>query len=155
MRMKQCEIWRKPGIGCTYASYKQMIRQCEILLANTGSIQTLKTFPPSLASFVKSTVGPTPCTGQVHSQGIDWRDRLALNSQTRCYLSRCTGSSVTNKSAVSLNIMYTLGLISLMDSDKASVTCTQGGFFTTTTKKKQVGNIKLVPRSVSSNTQEL
>ena len=47
------------------------------------------------------------------------------------------------------------GSISLMDSDEASVVGTQGGSFSTTTKKKQVGNVKPVPKSVVSNTQEL
>ena len=41
-----------------------------------------------------------------------------------------------------------------MDSDEASVAGTQGGFSSTIRKKKQVGNIKPVPRSVSNNTQE-
>ena len=55
---------------------KQKIRQFEILLAHTGSIQALKTVLPSLASSVKPTVSPTPCsTSQVPLQGtgeIDW-----------------------------------------------------------------------------------
>ena len=48
--------------------YKEKIWWCEILLAHTVSIQTLKTIPPSLASSVKLTVSLTPCsTGQVPS----------------------------------------------------------------------------------------
>ena len=35
-----------------------------------------------------------------------------------------------------------------MDSDEVSITGTQGRSSSTTTKKKQVGNIKLVSRSV-------
>ena len=42
-----------------------------------------------------------------------------------------------------------------MDSDDASVTGSQLGFSSATTKMKQVGNVKLVPRSVGNNTQEL
>ena len=42
-----------------------------------------------------------------------------------------------------------------MDFDEASITGTQGGSSSATTKKKQVGNVKLVPRSVSNNAQEL
>ena len=45
--------------------------------------------------------------------------------------------------------------ISLIDCTEVSVAGTQGGPSSLTTKKKQVGNIKLVPRSVSNNTQEL
>ena len=42
-----------------------------------------------------------------------------------------------------------------MDSDKASVAGTQGGSSSATIKKKQVGNVKPVPRSLVNNTQEL
>ena len=42
-----------------------------------------------------------------------------------------------------------------MDSDEANVAGTQGGLPSTMTKKKQEGNVKPVPRSVSNNTQEL
>ena len=48
--------------------YKQ-IRQCEILLAHTCSIQTLTAVPPSLASSVNSTFSPTHFSGQVPPQG--------------------------------------------------------------------------------------
>ena len=41
-----------------------------------------------------------------------------------------------------------------MDSDGSSVTGTKGGRFRAMAKKKQVGNIKLVPRSVVNNIQE-
>ena len=47
----------------------------------------------------------------------------------------------------------TSGSISLMDSDKASVTGAQEESSSTKTKKKQVGNVKLIPRSVVNNTQ--
>ena len=50
--------------------YKQKIWQCEILLAHTGSIQALKTIPPSVATSIEPTVSPIPCsTSQVSSQG--------------------------------------------------------------------------------------
>ena len=42
-----------------------------------------------------------------------------------------------------------------MDCDQASVTDTQGGSSSITTKKKQVGNVKPVPIRVANNTQEL
>ena len=42
-----------------------------------------------------------------------------------------------------------------MDYDDTSVNGTQGGSSNVTTKKKQIGNVKLVPRSVVNNTQEL
>ena len=42
-----------------------------------------------------------------------------------------------------------------MDSDEASIAGAQGVSSSTTAKKKQEGNVKQVPRSVSNNTQEL
>ena len=42
----------------------------------------------------------------------------------------------------------------MIDSDESSVAGTQGGSSSTMAKKKQVGNVKPVPRSVSNNTQE-
>ena len=42
-----------------------------------------------------------------------------------------------------------------MDSDGNSVAGTQGGSSSAMTKKKQVGNVKQVPRNVVNNTQEL
>ena len=42
-----------------------------------------------------------------------------------------------------------------MDSDYTSVTGAQGGSSSIITKKKQVDNVKPVPRSVVSNPQEL
>ena len=39
--MIQCERWRKPGIGCTYTGINRRYGS-EILLAHSGSIQTLK-----------------------------------------------------------------------------------------------------------------
>ena len=41
-----------------------------------------------------------------------------------------------------------------MDSYDASVASNQGGSFSATQKMKVVGNVKVVPRSVVSNTQE-
>ena len=41
-----------------------------------------------------------------------------------------------------------------MDPDNARVAGTQGGSSSTMTKQKQVGNVKLVPRSAVNNTQE-
>ena len=49
--------------------YKQKIRQCEILLAHTGSIQNLKAIPPSLTHSFQSVASPTQCSGWVPSQG--------------------------------------------------------------------------------------
>ena len=49
--------------------YEQKIWQHKILSAHTGSIQTLKAIPSSLASSVKSMASPTQCSGQVPSQG--------------------------------------------------------------------------------------
>ena len=42
-----------------------------------------------------------------------------------------------------------------MDFNEASITCAQEGSSSTTTKKKQLGKIKLVPSSVVINTPEL
>ena len=47
----------------------------------------------------------------------------------------------------------TSGSISLMDSDEASVNGAEGGSSSTMAKKKQVGNIEPVSRSVTNNTQ--
>ena len=49
--------------------YKQKIWKCEFLLAHTGSKQTLKVIPPSLASSVDSMAIPMQYSGQVPSQG--------------------------------------------------------------------------------------
>ena len=153
MRMKQCEIWRKPGNRMHLYWYKQKMRQCEILLAHTGSIQTLKTVPPSLASYVGSTVDPTPYSSQVPSQGpgqMGWPSTAEYNAACADALEAV--KQITQPLPTSCT---TSESISLMDSDEPSVAGTQGGSSSTTTNKKQVGNVEPVARSVSNNTQEL
>ena len=49
--------------------YKEMIQQCKILLANTGSIHDLKAVPPSLTSSVRFVASPTLCPGHIPSHG--------------------------------------------------------------------------------------
>ena len=51
--------------------YKQSIQQCEILLANTGSIQDLNPVPLSLVSAIKSLVSPTQHSGQTPFPGTE------------------------------------------------------------------------------------
>ena len=60
--------------------YKQKIQQCEIL-AYTGSIETLKSIPHSIPNSVKSTVGPTPCSGQLPSQDNGEMGQLSTTKQ--------------------------------------------------------------------------
>ena len=134
--------------------YQQKIQQFEILLVHNGSIQTLKAILASLASSVKSVASPTQCSGQVSSQGTRemgqpstaerdaaWADALAV-------VQYITQPPPPTSCATS-------GSISLIDSDEASVAGTQGGLSSTMVKRKQVDNIKPVPRSVSNTTQEL
>ena len=135
--------------------YKPKIWQCEILLAYTGSLKALKTIPPSLASYVEPTVGPTPCSiSQVPFQGtgeVSWPStpkwdaaRIDVLATLQKVTQLFPPTSGTNS-----------GFISLMDSNDTSVAGAQGESSSIMTKKKQVGNIKLVPRSVVNNTQEL
>ena len=97
-------VWDMEETRCRMHVYcnKQKIQQCKILLAHTGSIQTLKAVPPSLTS------------------------------------SSCA----------------TPGSISLKDSAGASAAGIQGGSSSAMVKKRQVGNVKLVPRSTSNKPQE-
>ena len=133
--------------------YKQKIRQCEILLAHTGSIQTLKAISPSLASSVKSMISPTQCSGQVPSQGTRemGQPSIAKLDAAQPYVLAAV-QQITQ--SLLLTSCTTSGSIYLIYSEEANVTGTQGQPSRTTTKK-QVGNVKPIPRSVSNNTQEL
>ena len=64
-------MWNMEGTRYSMHLYqcKQKIWQCKILLAHTGSVQTLKVIPHSLTSSVKSVAIPAKCSGQVPSQG--------------------------------------------------------------------------------------
>ena len=88
--------------------YKQKIWQCEILLAHTGSIQALKTVPPSLASSVEPTVSPTlwsTCQVPPHGTGeTGWPSTAKWDAAGADALAY----SATNNSAASPNIMYNL-----------------------------------------------
>ena len=101
--------------------YKQKIWQCEILLAHTGSIQTLKNIPPSLASSTNPTVSPTPCfTGQVPSQGTE---EMGQPSTAKWDAAQANALAAVQQitQLLPLTSCTTAGSISLMDSDDASV----------------------------------
>ena len=132
--------------------YKQKIWQCEIL-AHTGSIQSWKTVPPSLASSVESTVSPTPCSiSQVPFQGIE---DMGQPSTAKQYATQADELAAVQQITQLLpqTSCTTSASISLMDSDDVSVAGAQGGSSSTATKKKHVVNVKPVPRSVVNNTQ--
>ena len=136
-----------------YTSINGKIWQFKILLALTGSNTNLKAISPSLTNSVKSAACPTKCSGQVPSQGTEEMgqpsiaERDAAQADALAIIQQITQLPPLTPCA-------TLVSISLIDSDKSSAQGAQGGSSSTIPKKMQVGNIKLVPRSVSNNTQE-
>ena len=113
----------------------------------------MKAIPLSLASSVKSTTSPTQSSGQVPPQGTREKAQPSTANWDAAQPDELAAVQEITQPPPPTSCA-TSGSISLMDSDEASVAGTPGGSSSTTAKKKQVGNIKLVPRSVSNDTQE-
>ena len=107
--------------------YKQKIRQCEILLAHPGSIQILKTIPPSLASSVESTISPTPCSGQVSSQHTREMGQPSTAKWNTCQVDELAAMQQITQ-LLPPTSCTTPGSISLMDSDDTSVVGSHRGY---------------------------
>ena len=154
--MKQCGIWRKPG--CTYSDINRKISAVWNPPGPYWFYTSLaKLFLLLWLVLLSPTVSPDLMLYWSGTFPRYWRDRSSLKSQMGCCLSWCTDSSATNNSAASPQHHVPPQDLSLWWILMMLVSLVQSRRIFQHNGKGETGmlHVKLVPRSVVYNTQEL